>query len=236
MKHQVYSSIIIKLILTLYFCSNTVFAQYNDHDISTAFFNQIMLLKPNLKRGEELYSLCTTCHQSAKQISLHVPIQQQPFYPQLASQHRSVLIKQMTEFSLANNRTIPPHIIDIHLISAQDIANVSAFASSIPAVVNTVGYGNDLELGKDLYRVHCAKCHGKNAQGDDKEIIPRLQSQNYHYMLDQFIKIRDGLSMHVNHKMKSQISRFTFREMTAVIDYVSRLTSKKGSKNDYDKK
>jgi len=64
---------------------------------------------------------------------------------------------------------------------------------------------------------------GDKGQGSDKEFFPRIQGQHYNYLLKQLIWIRDGRRRNANKQMMHQIERFTFREMTAVVDYVSRL-------------
>lgn len=208
--------------MTFFISLNTLSAN-NGRLESSNLYNTVINLKTDKKKGAQVFFLCSTCHQQAEQTRAGSPFQPPLLYPQLAGQHKNVIIKQMTEFLTINNRNIPPHIVNIHLIHPQDIADISEYAASIFPAINSMGNGNDLELGKDLYRVHCTKCHGRNAQGDNEEVIPRIQGQNYHYMLGQFIKIRDGLSIHGEQRMKLQISRFTFREMMAVIDYVSRL-------------
>jgi cytochrome c553 len=129
-----------------------------------------------------------------------------------------------------------PFTLDKYIGGTQGIADVSAYISQMPANPNNnIGPGFDLELGKDLYRTNCKKCHGVNAQGSNEEIYPRIQGQHYNYLLRQFIWIRDGKRRNANKKMVHQISQFTFREMMAVIDYVSRikaLSDKRADKED----
>ena len=188
-----------------------------------------MSLTPDLENGKKIYQqVCIQCHFETGWSD--GTAQKQPkrpgFLPQLAGQHKNVIIKQLADIR-AKNRDNPlmyPYSLDKYMAGSQGIADVSAYISGLPAQANNhVGNGFDLQLGKDIYRTNCKTCHGDKGQGSNKEFFPRIQGQHYNYLLKQLIWIRDGRRRNANKQMMHQIERFTFREMTAVIDYVSRL-------------
>lgn len=53
--------------------------------------------------------------------------------------------------------------------------------------------------------------------------MPLLQGQHYLYLVRQFKWIRDGRRRNADQKMVKQIQRFSNRDITAVMDYISRL-------------
>lgn len=188
-----------------------------------------MHLTPNLENGKRIYQeICTTCHDDTGWADgSDIARQFEPgFFPQIASQHKNVIIKQLADIRDGNrdNPIMYPFTLGKYIGGPQDIADVSAYVASLkPNLNNNIGNGFDLELGADLYRVHCQKCHGKYGEGDNEKFYPKIQGQHYNYLLRQFVWIRDGRRRNANTKMRRQIARFTFREMMAVIDYVSRL-------------
>ncbi|MFK5986156.1 MAG: c-type cytochrome [Pseudomonadota bacterium] len=189
-----------------------------------------MHMTPNLQRGKEIYQICVTCHnQTGWADGSDISRRQQPgFFPQLAGQHTNVIIKQLVDIRAGNrdNPMMYPFTLEKYLPGPQGIADVSGYIATLPVNPdkNNIGNGMDLPLGKDLYRTNCKNCHGDNGEGNNKEFYPRIQGQHFNYLLRQFIWIRDGRRRNSNKKMTHQIERFTFREMTAVIDYVSRLS------------
>jgi len=189
---------------------------------------QAMNLSPNLENGKQIYQVCISCHfETGWADGTGGKQPKSPgFLPQLAGQHKNVIIKQLADIR-AKNRDNPlmyPYTLDKYLGGPQGIADVSAYIAALPAQPNNhVGNGYDIQLGKDIYRTNCKTCHGDKGQGSNKEFFPRIQGQHYNYLLKQLIWIRDGRRRNANKQMMHQIERFTFREMTAVIDYVSRL-------------
>lgn len=194
-----------------------------------------MALKPNVDNGKKIFELCTHCHTedgngyqegiSRRQVN--------GFYPILAGQHKNVIIKQLADIRNGNrdNPQMYPFTLDKYIGGPQDIADVTAFIETLPIhLVNNIGPGRDLELGKKLYNDHCADCHGKNGEGSNADLFPRVQGQHYAYMLRQFRWIKDGRRRNANEKMREQIASFTYKEMQAVVDYTSRLKAKKGAK------
>jgi cytochrome c553 len=193
--------------------------------------DQATHLQPNLENGKKIFRICTHCHTEDGQGIVEGIARRHPsgYYPKLAGQHVNVLIKQLADIRAGNrdNPMMYPFTLDKYIGGAQGIADVSAYISSLPTNdVNTQGFGNDLNLGEQLYRENCTECHGEQGEGDNEKSYPRLQGQHYDYMLRQFRWIKNGQRRNSNRKMVEQIGKFSYRDMKAVIDYASRLRGK----------
>lgn len=182
--------------------------------------DQAMHLTPNLENGKAVFEVCTACH---------IPEgwgKEDGTFPQVARQHRSVLIKQLADIR-AKNRDAPtmyPFALPNSIGGAQSIADVTEYISKLPMNPNNgVGPGDDLAHGEKLYKDNCVRCHGEKGEGSAEKIYPRIQSQHYKYMLRQFEWIRDGKRRNANPEMVKQIKGFSEKDEKAVIDYVSRL-------------
>jgi cytochrome c553 len=177
-------------------------------------------LTPDKENGRKVYRLCVVCHRPEGWASADGQ------YPQIAGQIAAVVIKQLADIR-ANNRhnpTMRPFTSPRLLGGAQEIADVAAYISQLPMNPgNWVGPGVDLEHGERLYREDCADCHGANGEGSEEDHVPLIQGQNYHYMVRQFEWIRSGLRRNADAKMRKQIKRYTARDVSAVMDYASRL-------------
>ena len=170
-------------------------------------------------RGRDVYLLCAVCH---------LPEgwgQEGGYYPQVAGQHASVVIKELADIR-ARNRDTPtmlPFAMLEHL-TVQEMADVAAYIERLPMTPeNGVGPGTDLEHGTQLYKENCVDCHGENGEGIAKKHMPLIHGQHYAYLLRQFEWIRNGKRRNADKEMVEQIQRFDDRDVAAVMDYVSRL-------------
>lgn len=64
---------------------------------------------------------------------------------------------------------------------------------------------------------------GPRAEGIVDDHIPLLQGQHYQYLYRQFLWIRDGRRRNADKKMAKQIQSFNIRDISSVMDYISRL-------------
>ncbi len=177
-------------------------------------------LSPNPDNGRKLFRICVVCHSPEGWGSNN------GYYPQVAGQLPYVTIKQLADIRARNrdNPTMFPFSMPSSLGGAQEMADVAAYIASLPmSPGNGVGPGFNLELGKRMYKEECAECHGETGEGDEKEHIPLIQGQHYKYLKRQFRWIRNGKRRNADEKMVKQIQRFTGREISAMMDYVSRL-------------
>jgi cytochrome c553 len=182
---------------------------------------QALALTPDPEQGLEIYRGCAACHMPE---GWGLPM---GTVPQIAGQHRSVVIKQLADIRAGNrdNLTMLPYSSVESIGGAQAIADVAAYIDTLElTVANGKGPGDDLALGQRLYKENCERCHGATGQGDNETYAPRIHAQHYEYLLRQFQWIRDGKRRNANAEMAAQIRDFGDRETRAVLDYVSRLT------------
>lgn len=177
-------------------------------------------LVPDTDNGLRIYRACAECHQPEGWGKPDGSV------PQLAGQHRRVVIKQLADLR-AGNRDDPemaPHHSAEKIGGAQAVSDVSGYIDTLEISVATgKGAGDDLAHGEKLYADNCARCHGPEGEGDDQRYMPRIQSQHYEYLVRQLELIRDGKRGNADPEMTQQIARFSDRDVRAVMDYVSRL-------------
>ena len=181
-----------------------------------------LTLEPDIGRGRGIYHTCAECHlpEGWGVAGSLIPI------PQLAGQHRTVLIKQLADIRAGNRDSVvmSPYATVELIGGPQAIADVAGYIDSLEMTVdNGKGPGKDLELGGRLYRDKCASCHGQAGEGDRDAYVPRIQAQHYNYLVAQFGSIRRGTRRNANPEMVAQIQSLDAREVQAVLDYVSRL-------------
>ena len=191
-----------------------------DSERAAAEVEAALHLTPDPENGRKVFQTCAVCHLPEGWGSLNGQ------YPQVAGQLASVIIKQLADIRAGNrdNPTMRPFTSPQLLGGTQEIADVAAYISSLPMnPQNGVGPGTDLEHGEKLYRDNCVDCHGANGEGNGEEHIPLLQGQHYLYLKRQFEWIRLNRRRNADPKMVRQIRRFTPRDVSAVMDYTSRL-------------
>ena len=197
--------------------------------------DEALTLTPDRERGIAVYEVCSACH------LLEGWGQKDGTFPQLAGQHRRVLVKQLADIRAGNrdNPTMYPFALDDQIAAAagyhegeikpaQLVADVTAYMAQLPMNPdNGKGPWNELfpefEQGKKLYQDNCVECHGENGEGSDEKFYPKIQGQHYAYMLRQFEWIRDGKRRNANPDMVRQIEGFSDKDMQMVINYASRI-------------
>lgn len=206
--------------LAMAFCTSS-WAEWNE---AGGEQGQAIALQPNLENGRDIFELCAACHMK-EGWGL-----QDGTFPQLAGQHRNVLIKQLADIRALNrdNPTMYPFALPESIGGTQSVADVTAYIQKLPMNPNN-GKGKweegtpEYEQGKKLFLENCVRCHKENGEGSNEEYYPRIQGQHYEYMLRQFRWIREGKRRNANPDMTQQIKSFSDKEMQMVINYVSRI-------------
>lgn len=177
-------------------------------------------LTPDLNHGKEVYEVCSACH---------LPEgwgRSDGTFPELAGQHRTVLIKQLTDIREGNrdNPTMYPFALPSEIGGEQSVADVTEYIAKLPMnPENGVGPGADLAHGEQLFKDNCVRCHGSSGEGNYDKYYPRIQGQHYAYLLRQYKWIKEGRRRNANPDMIEQIKNFSDKDTVDVLDYVSRL-------------
>jgi cytochrome c553 len=177
-------------------------------------------LTPNKAHGREVYEVCSACHMP-NGWGL-----EDGTFPQLAGQHRTVIVKQLSDIRAGNrdNPTMYPFALPSEIGGTQSIADVADYIAGLKmAPENGIGPGSDLEHGKKLYADNCVRCHGETGEGNNEKFFPRIQGQHYAYLMRQYKWIKEGKRRNANPDMVKQIQGFSDKDTSAVLDYVSRL-------------
>ena len=191
---------------------------------STGERDEALHLTPDVENGMDVFEVCAGCHLTE---GWGKP---DGTFPQLAGQHRTVLIKQLADIREGNrdNPTMYPFALPESIGDAQALADVVAYIEKLPMnPANGKGPWEEgtpeFEQGKQLFKDNCVQCHGENGEGNPDKFYPLIQGQHYNYMLRQFEWIRDGKRRNANPDMVKQIKSFTDKDMQMVINYVSRI-------------
>lgn len=177
----------------------------------------------NAKAGRELFNVhCEACH---------LPTgagQRDGSIPQLAGQHGSVLIKQLTDIrsGLRYNPTMYPFARK--LPDPQAIADVAAYVTTLCIPTDSGKYqgpdaAKQIAEGKLLYEKECAQCHQPNGEGLKEMFYPVLAGQHYQYLLRQMTEIHDAKRLNVPTEMFKVISKYNNAQLLAISAYQASL-------------
>jgi cytochrome c553 len=181
-----------------------------------------LALEPDLENGIDVYEVCSACHLPE---GWGLP---DGTFPQLAGQHKGVMIKQLADIRAGNrdNPTMYPFALPESIGDVQALADVVAYIEKLPMNPEW-GKGPwepgtpEYEQGGKLYAENCVRCHGETGLGMPEEFYPRINGQHYNYMVRQFEWIRDGKRRNSNPEMVEQIKNFTDKDMQMVINWAS---------------
>ncbi len=182
-------------------------------------------LKPDLKHGKDVFEVCSACHMPEGWGRADGT------FPELAGQHRTVLIKQLTDIRQGNrdNPTMYPFALTSEIGGDQSVADVTAYIANLPMNPDN-GKGPataDLAHGAKLYADNCVRCHGDKGEGDEEKYYPRIQGQHYEYLLREFQWVQQGKRRNANPDMIAQIKNFSDKDMVDVLSYVAQLSPPK---------
>lgn len=189
-------------------------------DVAARELEQALTLDSDIANGLRIYRECAECHQPE---GWGLP---DGSYPQLAGQHKQVIIKQLADIraGVRGNPEMRPWASPDRIGGAQAVADVAGYIDTLELNVHGgKGPGADLERGAALYAERCARCHGPEGEGDGAKFVPRIQSQHYAYLLRQFQAIRDGRRGNADPEMAAHVKDIGDADARVLLDYVSRL-------------
>lgn len=174
-------------------------------------FSEALKLKPNYEHGHTLYEACAACHQSNGAGVAEGNI------PNISGRHYEDILKRLAD--VRGTETADPRMEWFasrhHLKSPQDLADVAAFISSLPAQP-TQAASLDPFLsysGAELFQRFCASCHGSSGYGDGpvapslKVPVPDLtgltQRAGGHFPVERVQMIIDGRAVLPTHGTRS---------------------------------
>jgi cytochrome c553 len=213
------NSIRFALAVGAFLCGASVFASPSrvDQLIRTA-----LELDPNPSRGAALYQQnCERCH---AQGAIGDP---RNVVPSLAAQREAYLIKQLADFTELERESQEMHAVVSRaaLNEPQAWADVAAYLSQLPAArFPETADGNGVELGEAIFQEQCASCHEEDARGDDDGFVPSLRDQHYSYLVRQTRALAASHRHNVDADLIRFIDSLDTEEITAVADYLSRLS------------
>jgi cytochrome c553 len=150
-------------------------------------------------------------------------------YPQLAGQHVNVLMKQLMDIrnGTRHSSLMFPFVQQRTIGGYQEMSNVVAYISTLPMNPEPSKGPwpkgtKEYKQGKKLYQQICAACHGKEGQGNNELVYPRLQGQHFQYLSQQLIHIKNGLRQ-VIPAMQQVITNLEDETLEQLANYITYL-------------
>jgi cytochrome c553 len=186
---------------------------------------EALWLRGNAKAGQADYkAYCEACHLPTGAGNPDGSI------PQLASQHSTVLIKQLADIrsGLRYNPTMYPFARQLK--DPQAIANVAAYITTLCIPLDAGKYpgpdaARQIADGKILYDKECAQCHQSKGEGLMEMFYPVLAGQHYPYLLRQMTEIRDGNRVDVPPEMFRVITKYDNAQLVSMSAYLASLNA-----------
>jgi len=177
--------------------------------------------EPDLRNGQRIYETCASCHLPEGWGS------RDGTYPQIAGQHENVLIQQLLDIrsGVGENPTMYPFVQERTIGGYQSLADVVTYISTLPMSSRHkkgpwAKSTKEYKAGKKLYGRHCSSCHGRNGEGNNDQLAPKLHGQHYPYVIRQIDYMKRGLRA-VNAPMQKVISQLGDDQLQLIINYVS---------------
>lgn len=146
-----------------------------------------------LKRGRELFVLCSTCHGEQGEGN------QQRLAPMIGGQPSWYIAAQLRKFLAGERGYHPDDVAGLQMrpmaravYREGDLQAVAAYVASLqPRRQGAVKVSGDPKRGQTLYAT-CIACHGVDGKGNEALKAPRLAGQEDWYLVEQLRKFRSG--------------------------------------------
>lgn len=180
--------------------------------------------------GKLKATTCVACHGSDGNATIGQ-------YPKLAGQHADYLAKQLADYKLAvtssgaQGRSNAVMAGMAAALSATDMADLSAYFSSLPLSGNTTPK-NVIAIAEPLYRfgdpergiAACISCHGPRGNGTSLSGFPKISGQNAQYTQLQLQAFRSSARNNdLNAMMRSVAVKLSDDEISSLSAYVGGL-------------
>jgi len=178
-------------------------------------------LTANAEHGAQLFETCAACHGADGRGTSDGSV------PAIAGQYAPVLLKQLVDFRHEQRwDERMQHFTDQHhLATTQDLADVAAYAASLPRStipLDNIGDGLSLREGASVYFRACDACHGPLGEGNAQHLNPRLAGQRYAYLLKQLTETAAGGRPGMDQAHVKRLHDLTPQQIRGVADYLSR--------------
>jgi cytochrome c553 len=180
-------------------------------------------LKGDIARGKKSYEICAACHLPSGSGLSNIRL------PQLAGQHASVMIKQLSDIRAGIRYTPTMEPFAKTRRGPQELADLAAYIETLCIPHEHGRYdGADTDQriaeGKAIYIDKCKICHGADGDGDKAQFYPVIAGQHYQYLVRQLIEIRDGIRHNADPDMVKALKKFSDSDRVAVSAYMASLT------------
>jgi len=178
----------------------------------------------DVEAGRAKSTTCAGCHGPAG-------VSANPVWPNLAGQVPGYIARQLADFK-SGARQNPLMAGQAAPLSAQDMADLDAYFSSLEATVTGTTHEELAKLGEKIYRggnfktgvSACMSCHGPSGHGLPPK-FPRVSGQNAEYTKAQLKAFKDGLRTNDGEIMTRIAFRMSLQEIDAVSEYMAHLKS-----------
>jgi cytochrome c553 len=182
-------------------------------------FAEAVRATPNLEHGATLFRQCAQCHGVSGGGAEDGSI------PRIAGQHVNVLIRQLVDYR-HNERwdvRMEHHAGRKLLADSQSLADVAAYASALSRdQPRKVGDGSLVKRGAAVFAARCASCHGRQGEGNNSAVIPRVSGQHYDYLLRQMYDAVDGRRPNFSAAHIRLLAKLERADLVGVADFLAR--------------
>jgi cytochrome c553 len=161
--------------------------------------------------GRKASSFCANCHGVDGNSKL-------PEVPNLAAQNPTYLLNQVHKFYTGERKDqwMEPAI---RLLSESERLNIVVYYAG--KQVTPASSAPPSQVGGELYRRVCARCHGDQALGGER--FPRLAGQQNTYLVRALMNYRNRTGTRMEPEMLAMTAALKDSDIKAVADYLSAL-------------
>jgi len=183
--------------------------------------------KASANSSQELYQQCVACHgvKGEGNATLNAPA--------IAGQFDWYLSRQIKNFKQGLRGSHPDDVYGKQMLAIvslldteKDLASLSAYIQSLPAVASNSTAKGDLKNGNSYYQGKCGACHGGQGQGNVSLQAPKLAGIDTAYLKRQMENFSKGIrGSHEQDKLGRQMAMMakttSGKELDDILYYIS---------------